>query len=260
MTATVLTVDDDHVFRRVLNGLLVQDAAFDLVGEADNGEEAVRAALELQPDVVLMDITMPQVNGLDATRRIKACQPGTKVVILTVHNDVNYEHAAMENGADAFIPKKRLGSDLLPTIHRLLESTAPPRETTETEIALLFIDNDAKFRRRATEHLKTRLNIAIAGCGGTVQEVIDSAATLQPEVVAVDTDDFGIEILRCLRNLFPRLGIIALTALETPAQRETALAAGADRLVVKSRFEMELVPVIESLPHFSLGFSPLKEL
>jgi DNA-binding NarL/FixJ family response regulator len=104
------------------------------------------------------------------------------------------------------------------------------------------------------------LNIALDGCGGTVQEVIDRTATLQPEVVAVDTDDFGVEILRCLRNLFPRLGIIALTALETPAQRETALAAGADRLVVKNRFEMELVPVIESLPHFSLGFSPLKEL
>ena len=259
MAATVLTVDDDQVFRSVLNGLLVQDAAFDLVGEADNGEAAVRAALELQPDVVLMDITMPQVNGLDATRRIKACRPRTKVVILTVHIDVNYERAAMENGADAFIPKKRLGSDLLPTIHRLLESPVPPRETTETEIALLLIDNDANFRRRATEHLKTRLNIALDGCGGTVQEVIDRTATLQPEVVAVDTDDFGVEILRCLRNLFPRLGIIALTALETPAQRETALAAGADRLVVKNRFEMELVPVIESLLHFSLGFTPLKE-
>jgi len=260
MAATVLTVDDDQAFRSVLNGLLVQDATFDLVGEADNGEAAVRAALELQPDVVLMDITMPQVNGLDATRRIKACRPRTKVVILTVHIDVNYERAAIENGADAFIPKKRLGSDLLPTIHRLLESPAPPRETTATEIAFLLIDNDANFRRRATEYLKTRLNIALDGCGGTVQEVFDRTATLQPEVVAVDTDDFGVEILRCLHNLFPRLGIIALTALETPAHRETALSAGADRLVVKNRFEMELVPVIESLPHFSLGFSPLKEL
>jgi DNA-binding NarL/FixJ family response regulator len=260
MTATVLTVDDDQVFRSVLNGLLVQDAAFNLVGEADNGEEAVRAALELRPDVVLMDITMPRVNGLDATRRIKASRPGTKVVILTVHTDVNYEHAALENGADAFIPKKRLGSDLLPTIHRLLESPAPPQETAETEIALLFIDNDANFRRRATEHLKTRLNIAIEGCGGTAQEVIDSTATLQPEVVAVNADDFGVEILRCLRNLFPRLGIIALTALESTDQRNAVLAAGADRLVVKSRFEIELVPVIESLANFSQGFSPLKEL
>jgi len=259
MAATILTVDDDQFFRRVLNGLLTQDTAFHLVGEADNGDEAVRVALELQPDVVLMDITMPDVNGLDATRRIKACRPGTKVVIVTVHTDVTYEHAAMENGADAFIAKKRLGSDLLPTIHRLLESPAPPQETAETEIALLLIDNDANFRCRAMEHLKIRLNIATEGCGGTAQEVIDSAATLQPEVVAVDADDFGVEILSCLRNLFPRLGIIALTASETPAQRDTVLAAGADRLVVKTRFEMELVPVIESLPHFSQGFSSLKE-
>lgn len=260
MTATVLTVDDDRVFRRVLNDLLEQDAAFNLVGEADNGEEAVRAALELRPDVVLMDITMPRVNGLDATRRLKASRPGIKVVILTVHTDVNYEHAALEIGADAFIPKKRLGSDLLPTIHRLLESPAPPQETAETEIGLLFIDNDANFRRHAMEHLKTRLNIAIEGCGGTAQEVIDSTAMLQPEVVAVDADAFGVEILRCLRNLFPRLGIIALSSLASTDQRNTVLVAGADRLVVKSRFEIELVPVIESLPNFSQGFSPLKEL
>jgi DNA-binding NarL/FixJ family response regulator len=121
MTAAVLTVDDDQVFRRALNSLLIRDAALDLVGEAENGEDAVRTAMKLRPDIVVMDVTMPRLNGLDATRKIKAGCPDTKVIILTVHTEASYENAALENGADAFIPKKRLGSELLPTIHHLLD-------------------------------------------------------------------------------------------------------------------------------------------
>jgi DNA-binding NarL/FixJ family response regulator len=79
----------------------------------------VRAVAELRPDIVLLDIMMPKAHGFDATRRIKSFRPQTKVIVLTVHSDANYEQAAMENGADAFIAKKRLSLDLLPAIHLL---------------------------------------------------------------------------------------------------------------------------------------------
>jgi CheY-like chemotaxis protein len=124
MTATILAVDDDRGFRSVLHDLLNQDPEFQLIGEAENGEQAVRSTRELHPDVVLMDITMPQVNGFEATRRIKSDNPATKVIILTVHSERHYERAALENGADAFIAKKRLGSELLSTIHEVLSKPA----------------------------------------------------------------------------------------------------------------------------------------
>jgi two-component system, NarL family, response regulator NreC len=124
MTATILAVDDDRGFRSVLHDLLNQDPEFQLIGEAENGEQAVRSTRELHPDVVLMDITMPQVNGFEATRRIKSDNPATKVIILTVHAERHYERAALENGADAFIAKKRLGSELLSTIHEVLSKPA----------------------------------------------------------------------------------------------------------------------------------------
>lgn len=132
MAAAVLTVDDDQVFRRVLNSLLLRDAALELIGEAENGEDAVRAAMEIRPDIVLMDVTMPRLNGLDATRKIKAGCPAIKVVILTVHTEASYENAALENGADAFLPKKCLGSELLPTVHHLLQGTQARESAIES--------------------------------------------------------------------------------------------------------------------------------
>ena len=133
MTATILAVDDDRGFRGVLHDLLNQDPEFLLIGEAENGEQAIRSTRELHPDVVLMDITMPHVNGFEATRRIKSHSPATKVIILTVHPERHYERAALENGADAFIAKKRLGSELLPTIHEVLSKPADDAPATNPD-------------------------------------------------------------------------------------------------------------------------------
>ncbi len=84
-----------------------------MVGEAGDGEEAVRLARDLRPDVVLMDIGMPGLDGLEATRRIKADRPEARVIILTVHGEEAYRRAAGESGADAFLPKKALIALLL---------------------------------------------------------------------------------------------------------------------------------------------------
>lgn len=116
MPITALIVDDDLAFRRAVKQLLESAPEVRVVGEATDGEEAIRLAQELRPDVVLMDITMPHLDGLEATVRIKAKRPEVKVIVLTVHNEEVYRKTAYERGADAFLAKKTVGAQLLSTI------------------------------------------------------------------------------------------------------------------------------------------------
>jgi len=119
MAATILIADDNAQFRALLRGIVAQEPDLHVVGEAEDGAEAIRLAQELQPDIVLLDLVMPRVNGLEALRRIKAERPETKVIIVTVHDEDAYRQAAEDGGADAFLLKKTLVTDLLPTIQRL---------------------------------------------------------------------------------------------------------------------------------------------
>lgn len=116
MPINALIVDDDRAFRGVVRRLLERAGEISVVGEAGDGEEAIELTRKLQPDVVLMDVAMPRVDGLEATRRIKAERPQTKIIILTIHEEDVYRRAARGSGADAFLIKKTLATRLLPAI------------------------------------------------------------------------------------------------------------------------------------------------
>jgi len=120
MSTTILTVDDDRRFLEIVKCHLEKDPDLSIVGQATDGEQAIRLARELQPDVVLMDISMPRLNGLEATRRIKTEQPNTKVVIVTIHDEEPYRKAAAESNADSFLCKKTLCTTLLPMIRQVM--------------------------------------------------------------------------------------------------------------------------------------------
>ena len=115
----LLLVDDDPRFRETLRQLLATRDEAEILGEAGDGEEALRLAETLQPDVVLMDLAMPRMNGLEVTRHLKARWPQVRIIIITVHDDEAYRRTALAAGAEAFLVKKTLGVDLWPTLRRI---------------------------------------------------------------------------------------------------------------------------------------------
>src|SRR5262245_21664618 len=102
---TLLIADDDPRVRGSIRRVLERDPDTEVVGEATDGEEAVRLARTLHPAIVLMDIAMPRMNGLEALRLTKQAAPGTKVIVVTVHGEEAYRRVAAAGGADGFVLK-----------------------------------------------------------------------------------------------------------------------------------------------------------
>lgn len=102
---SVLIVDDQEPFRSAARMVVELTDGFEVAGEAETGEAGVDMAAQLEPDLVLIDINMPGINGLEATRRITAARPETRVIIFSTYEAGEYESRAKEAGAIAFIPK-----------------------------------------------------------------------------------------------------------------------------------------------------------
>ncbi len=158
----VIIADDHALFREGTRSLIDQEKDMEVAGEASDGEETVRLVRELHPHVVLMDIAMPRVNGIDATRQIKADYPATAVLILTAYDNDQYIVALLEAGAAGYLLKNVGGKDLINAIRavhageavlhpaiarkvfsrlggagRAPEQPAPPAELSEREIEIL---------------------------------------------------------------------------------------------------------------------------
>ena len=112
----LLLVDDHQVVRAGLRMLFMAEADIEIVGEASDAEEAIRAARELEPDVILMDVVMPGMSGVEATRRIKAANPDTSILALTMHEDEQYFFEMLQAGAAGYVPKRAAPDDLLSAI------------------------------------------------------------------------------------------------------------------------------------------------
>jgi two-component system nitrate/nitrite response regulator NarL len=125
----ILLVDDHLLFRKGLARLLDAQPDFEVVGEATDGLEAIRQAQSLRPDLVLMDIRMPNCDGLEATRRIKAQMPGVRVVMLTVSDDEQDLAASVRYGADGYLLKDILPETLFQQLRALEVGEAPISRT-----------------------------------------------------------------------------------------------------------------------------------
>lgn len=113
---TVLIVDDHDIVRSGLRMLLMAEDDIEIVGEASTGQQAISMVQELSPDVVVMDLQMPDMNGIEATRRIKSRYPDCYVLALTIHEDQQYFFQMLAAGASGYVPKRAAPDDLVRAI------------------------------------------------------------------------------------------------------------------------------------------------
>src|SRR5688500_13376708 len=116
----VLIADDHRIVREGLRSLLEDQPDLEVVAEADNGRQALEMAAEHEPDVVVMDVAMPQLNGIEATRRLMNDQPDTKVVALSMHSDRRYVAEALKAGAAAYLLKDGAFDELVAAIRAVI--------------------------------------------------------------------------------------------------------------------------------------------
>ena len=125
-------MDDFEPWRRLIRSILGAYEQLQIVGEAADGSEAVRKASALKPDLVLLDIGLPTVNGMDAANQIRKVSPRAKIIFVTQNRDVDVVNAALSNGASGYIFKTRFGKDLLPAVAAVLRGSTFVSGTMKT--------------------------------------------------------------------------------------------------------------------------------
>ena len=121
-TIRILLADDHNIMRDGLRLLLERQSDFEIVGEASDGRQAIALAQELRPDIAIMDIAMPDMNGMEATRRIVESCPRTGVIILSMHYDESYVIRSLKAGARGYLLKDSVRADLISAIRAVMQS------------------------------------------------------------------------------------------------------------------------------------------
>ncbi len=141
----VLITDDHPVVREGLSAMLNKEPDIQVVGEAENGTEAIDKAKELQPDVVLMDLRMPEVDGVEAMRQIRAADPGIKFIVLTTYDNDEYIFKGIEAGARAYLLKDAPREELFKAIRAVYKGES----LIEPAVAGKVLDRFAELSRQA---------------------------------------------------------------------------------------------------------------
>ncbi len=182
----VLIVDDHAVLRHGVRALLARKSDIVVVGEAGNGAEAIEEFKRTRPDVVLMDITMPVMDGLEATRQIKALAPETRILVLTQHEDAEFALPLLQAGAAGYILKKAGGSELVNAI-RTVFSEGAFLQPSVTHALVNHMSRDpeesgARLTGRESEVLK------LIAEGLTSREIADTLHVSEKTVIAHRTN------------------------------------------------------------------------
>lgn len=150
MSIKLLLVDDHTVVRSGLRMLLENEPDVEIIGEAGSGFQAVEMVNELQPDIVLMDIGLPDLSGIEAASRIKEADPDTAVVALTIHEDEEYFFKMLEAGASGYVPKRAAPEELLTAIRAAARGEVYLYPSLAKYLVTDFLDQDTQARQERT--------------------------------------------------------------------------------------------------------------
>lgn len=213
----VLLVDDHALFREGLAGIIRAEPDLEVVGEANDGLEALVKAQELKPDLILMDIQMPGMDGLEATRHIKQALPETTIVVLTVRDDDEKLFKALKHGAQGYLLKDIRSHEMLEKLRAALSGDAAFSPALAGKVL-------GEFRRLS---LKTRIDPSKDGEGGLTEremEVLSLVAT------GATDKDVAEQLMISLNTVKTHMRNI-LSKLHVSSRREAAKAAQAKGLL-----------------------------
>lgn len=185
MTTRLLLVDDHAVVRSGLRMLLENERDVEIIGEAASAHEAIESAMRLKPNVILMDIGLPDLSGIDATREIKKHMPDVSVVALTIHEDEEYFFKMLEAGATGYVPKRAAPDELLTAIR----AAATGEVYLYPSLAKLLVRDFLSGGRPSEEPTSSELTdreqeVLTYLAEGANNEEIASALVISPKTVA----------------------------------------------------------------------------
>jgi DNA-binding NarL/FixJ family response regulator len=187
----VVVADDHPVFRSGIRAILDVAASVELIAEAANGLEAVTAVASTKPDVVLMDVHMPSLNGVDATRRIATTSPATKVLVLTMLDDDEYVFAAIRAGARGYLLKGSGGTEIVRAIETVGAGGAVFGPSIAARIATILSPGGGPAAELSalTERERDVLNLVAAGWTNQqiAQQLVLSGKTVRNHVSNIFT-------------------------------------------------------------------------
>jgi DNA-binding NarL/FixJ family response regulator len=170
----VLLAEDHVITREGIRNLLEKENGLAVVGEAGDGEEAVRLTDELKPDIVIMDIAMPKLNGIEATKQIKASHPGVAVLILSAYDDDEYVFALLKAGAAGYLLKNVSGDELTSAINAVAKGEPVLDPAIARKVINYFTaPGEVRVSEKPSEHLSNRETaiIKLAAIGMTNKDI-----------------------------------------------------------------------------------------
>ena len=182
---SVLIVDDHAILRDGIRSLLERQEGIKVVGEAGNGLKGLAQAGELQPDIVLMDVAMPEMNGLEATRQIKALYPQIRVLILTQHDNYEYIAPLLEAGASGYVLKRSGGREVVQAIRQVYEQGAFLEPSVARQVVEQYhaVDEQRDINARGLTEREREVLLLIAE--GKSNKEIAGLLYISPKTVSV---------------------------------------------------------------------------
>ena len=172
----VLIADDHTLVREGLRALLEGQGGFEVIAEASNGREAIDRAIQMRPDVVLMDIGMPELDGLAATRRIIKVNPAIRILVLTVHDTEDYFFRVLEAGAHGFLVKDAASTELVAAVRAVHHGGVFLHPSMAKRLVEEYLQRIGSGEERAAHALlspRERQILALIGAGHTNQEIAE---------------------------------------------------------------------------------------